>query len=61
MTTSVTLLVAGFETTTTLIGNGLYTLLRHPDQLRAAAEPARAADRPELEIHEIGEVLDSLG
>lgn len=34
MTTSVTLLIAGYETTTTLITNGLYTLLRHPEQLR---------------------------
>lgn len=34
MSTCVTLLVAGFETTTTLITNGVCTLLRQPDQLQ---------------------------
>jgi cytochrome P450 len=38
MTTSVTLLIAGYETTTTLITNGLYSLLRHPDQLQLLRE-----------------------
>ena len=33
LTTCVTLLTAGHETTTNLIGNGLFTLLRHPEQL----------------------------
>jgi cytochrome P450 len=40
LTTCVTLLTVGHETTTNLIGNGLYTLLRHPDQLaRLRSEP----------------------
>jgi cytochrome P450 len=42
LTTCVTLLTAGHETTTNLIANGLYTLLRHPEALgQLRAEPAQ--------------------
>lgn len=51
LTTCVTLLTAGHETTTNLIGNGLYTLLRHPDQL------ARVRAQPELLPMAIEEML----
>jgi len=36
--TGITLLTAGHETTTSLIGNGLVTLLHHPDQWRQLQE-----------------------
>jgi cytochrome P450 len=44
----VLLLIAGFETTTNLIGNGIHSLLQHPDQLSAwrddRVDPALAVD-----------------
>lgn len=41
LTTCVTLLIAGHETTTNTIANGLYTLLRHPEQMeQLRANPA---------------------
>jgi cytochrome P450 len=51
LTTCVTLLTAGHETTTNLIGNGLYTLLRHPEQLE------RLRQEPELMPAAVEEML----
>ncbi len=51
LTVCVTLLTAGHETTSTLIANGLYTLLCHPAQL------AQVRAKPELMPGAIEEVL----
>jgi len=48
---TILLLVAGFETTTNLIANGVYTLLAHPEQL------ALLRDQPELMDSAIEEIL----
>jgi len=45
------ILNAGHETTTNLIGNGLYTLLRHPDEL------AKLRARPDLIAAAVEELL----
>ena len=46
-----TLLIAGHETTTSLVGNGLFTMLRHPDQWQLLC------DDPSLIPHAIEEML----
>jgi len=48
---SIGLLIAGFETTIGLIGNGLTTLIRHPEEL------AKLRARPELRVSAVEECL----
>jgi pimeloyl-[acyl-carrier protein] synthase len=48
---TITLLVAGHETTTALLANGLYTILRHPDQWQSLR------DDPSLLTSAIEEML----
>jgi cytochrome P450 len=49
--TAILLLIAGHETTTRLISNGIYTLLQHPEQL------ALLRDNPDLAENAIEEML----
>jgi cytochrome P450 len=48
LTNLVSMLIAGHETTVTLLGNGLLCLLQHPDQLRRLRAD-RALIRPAIE------------
>lgn len=50
LSTTVTFLVAGHETTTSLLGNGLLTLLQHPDQWEAMKADATLVPRAVEEI-----------
>jgi cytochrome P450 len=53
ISTSILLFAAGFETTTNLIGNGLWALLGHPDQmarLRASVDDPTAVQRAVEEL-----------
>ncbi|MFN2606930.1 MAG: cytochrome P450 [Acidimicrobiales bacterium] len=51
LTTATLLLLAGFETTMNLVGNGMFMLLRHPDEL------ARLRDDPSLDRTAVEELL----
>jgi cytochrome P450 len=51
LTIAVILLAAGLETTSNLLGNGLYALLRHPEQMRLLRE------RPDLAPSAVDELL----
>ncbi|WP_434597736.1 cytochrome P450 [Streptomyces sp. A5-4] len=51
ITMGITLLVAGHETTVSMIGTSVLTLLRHPEHLKALRE------RPEMVEHAVEELL----
>ncbi|MEO0562812.1 MAG: cytochrome P450, partial [Chloroflexota bacterium] len=51
VSTSVTFFVAGHETTTNLIGNGMYALLSHPEQM------AKLRENPEMISATVEEML----
>ncbi|MFN2506687.1 MAG: cytochrome P450 [Acidimicrobiales bacterium] len=72
VSTAILLFAAGFETTTSLIGNGLLALLRHPDQLerlrrdrtliRPAVEELLRYDSPvQVDARAVYEDLEVLG
>ncbi|WP_018331346.1 cytochrome P450 [Actinomycetospora chiangmaiensis] len=51
LSTCITMLIAGHETTVNMVGNGLLAFARHPGQL------ARVRDRPELAGPAVDEIL----
>ena len=53
ISTAVLLFAAGFETTTNLIGNGLWALLRHPEQMELLRSSARDADALARAVEEL--------
>jgi len=61
LSNSVGLLIAGFETTIGLIGNGLTTLIRHPEELeRLRAHPEWTASAVEECLRYSGPILASV-
>ncbi|MBB5957342.1 cytochrome P450 [Saccharothrix tamanrassetensis] len=57
----VTLLYAGLETTTSELGNGIHTLLTHPDQLAALRADPALVDRAVDELLRFNPLVTSAG